>query len=211
VVAEPASLREWVAVAAVTLALYSFLLVRWGAGSFDALRGQALLVVIYIAAFEVQLATKNELGWPTLAYVLYATVAVIWMTGFWRQWIVWRTWPKETRASIAVGTVAGGLMLVLAFSAVTGVLLNEGFASSKPAPDGHVFLDLETHYAWQVTKAIPGLDATDTLHWSQPHELGGATGGALLLIFKILVILPVLGLVKYLLPGRGLGAPAPAP
>jgi len=40
---------------------------------------------------------------------------------------------------------------------------------------------------------IPGLKITETLKWPQPYDYKDSLSGALLLVFKLVVIIPVIG------------------
>jgi hypothetical protein len=44
---------------------------------------------------------------------------------------------------------------------------------------------------WNAVRAIPLVDATSTLHWDYPFEYTTAVGGALVLVYKLLFLVPL--------------------
>ena len=44
---------------------------------------------------------------------------------------------------------------------------------------------------WNAVHAIPLVDATSTLHWDYPFEYTTAVGGALVLVYKLLFLVPL--------------------
>jgi hypothetical protein len=64
-------------------------------------------------------------------------------------------------------------------------------------PPGPAFYGfVEEIYLWHFTDAVPVVEATETLRWDLEHDVADHLGGALVLAFKILVILPFVALVK---------------
>ena len=93
------------------------------------------------------------------------------------------------------------LTVIAAFAAATAAFQAEEWVSEKPAvPDEGFVWAAFGYYAWHLLDAIPLLDVPKTLNWKAPTSLTDHFGGAILLFFKLVVIIPivrfVLGLVK---------------
>jgi hypothetical protein len=56
-------------------------------------------------------------------------------------------------------------------------------------------------YVWQFLDAIPLLNAPETLRWDEPLEYDDGWLGALVLLFKIAIIIPIVGAMRTLLQG----------
>jgi hypothetical protein len=63
-------------------------------------------------------------------------------------------------------------------------------------------------YAWHVVDAIPLLDATRALQWSEPLAYQDHRLGVLLVLFKLVIIIPVVGAVRAAWRARNGDAPA---
>ena len=63
-------------------------------------------------------------------------------------------------------------------------------------------------YAWHFVDAIPLLDATRALRWPEPLTYQDPWMGALLVLFKLVIIIPVAGAVRADWRARDGGAPA---
>jgi hypothetical protein len=161
-------------------------------------------------------------GWFWVAGLLLVAVIVIWKTGFWRCWRFWapeheeNTWVALSSAAVAV------VVLIEAFAALTAMSAQEGWVKvsgfeagdpptqvmpadhpfKPPEADNDVHFELEELYVWNVLDALPGLKVPETLNWDEAeHSLDDRLGGGILLVFKLLVILPIVGvLVQYFRP-----------
>jgi hypothetical protein len=77
-------------------------------------------------------------------------------------------------------------------------------AGARPVDHG----SLADFLLWHVLDAIPGLKVPDTLRWAAPLTYERSGAGWLLLLFKIMVIVPVVsGIGHYLREERAAGAP----
>lgn len=85
------------------------------------------------------------------------------------------------------------MIAVTFFSSVTFALKQRGVITlthANPADISHsVITDF---YLWHFLDAVPFLDVTKTLRWEEPLTYSSAWIGFALLIFKIMVILPVI-------------------
>jgi hypothetical protein len=156
-------------------------------------------------------------------FVLYcATIALFglaWLalalTGFWRRWLFWRLPPDETVGSSVVSALTAWAALTASFAAITTELWRVGLLTTKAGvASDFKYGTVELYYIWHFLSAIPALDVPKTLNWTLQFGFADYFSGALLLVYKLLVIVPVIGLLKAILPfavkGNSDGAPKPA-
>ncbi|BEP13926.1 hypothetical protein acdb102_22370 [Acidothermaceae bacterium B102] len=111
-------------------------------------------------------------------------------------WVYWRIQldPHDRtpyRVAIPASATTVGICTI-GFAAITTVLIQRGAIATVPADGAPGLLRLETTYAWQLVDSIPFLGVTDALHWTPPVIFSDTAGGAMLLAFKILLLLPLL-------------------
>jgi hypothetical protein len=106
---------------------------------------------------------------------------------------------------VVFGSLFAFVALTELFSAVTTLLVAQETVSTADAvvPRTDLYAKTEAQYVWHFTDAIPALEVPQTLKWKAPYEFADAAGGSLVLIHKILVILPVVGLVVDLISRAG--------
>lgn len=103
-----------------------------------------------------------------------------------------RGWSPEDLAWYAALII---VLPTVAFAAFTAFLVSHdviGFRGAESAGP-LAFKALET-YAWNLTEAIPVLKVPKTLNWKPELTLTTTAGGALVLAYKVLVILPLVQL-----------------
>src|SRR5437867_7603279 len=98
----------------------------------------------------------------------------------------------------ALAPVAYSLNLLfialLFFSSVTFVLAERGALKLNKSPDSPISPDnVLLFYTWHFLEALPLLKVNQTLHWSEPLTYDSGWVGLLLLLFKMAVIIPVIG------------------
>ena len=98
---------------------------------------------------------------------------------------------------LLLGSVAlAGLLAVTgAFAALIAALQSEELVTEAPAvdSDGFVWSSLGYH-AWHLVDAVPALKVPETLNWkSPPTAFTDHLAGTLLLLFKLVVIIPIVG------------------
>ena len=162
----------------------------------------AALLIVYTGLIQVLVIGGDEV--PVAFWVIClggGTVFVVGLTRFWEHWRFWRTQNQATSTAVigALGTFA---MLIAVFSVATSVLVKSDIAQTKPALKDEVLMNIEAHYAWHFLDAIPVLDVAKTVNWKLDHKLTDVWSGLLLLVFKILVIIPVIGVVKHVYVSR---------
>jgi hypothetical protein len=128
-----------------------------------------------------------------VALLLAATVLLF--TGYWRLWFPWRA-PKLVLADAFVILGLSWLFLTLAIIATHAALAANGVGSTKRAtPDSGIVELTRRYYLWHILDAVPLLDVPDSLTWKRGNTYVDRTSGVLLLTYKLLVILPIIGIV----------------
>jgi hypothetical protein len=163
--------------------------------------------------------TTNE--WLGIGALLALTVVAVGLTRFYQRWQFWRV-PRERPLTTVAATIVALFLLVEAFTAVTSLAVQEGevaasgyFSGLSDAArarakergsgfsgstfllptDADLYQEMERFYLWHLLDAVPTLKIPETLNWDKPAvELTDKRGGGLLLVFKILVVLPVIRL-----------------
>jgi hypothetical protein len=117
-----------------------------------------------------------------------------------------RSWGWEDLAWWAMFVV---MMPTVAFAVAAAVLVHHELIASKgPTTDAWLaFRTFET-FAWNFADAVPVLKVPETLHWKPELELTSMTGGALVLAYKLLLVLPLVQLAAIALT-RTFGADKP--
>jgi hypothetical protein len=62
-------------------------------------------------------------------------------------------------------------------------------------PRGNILWLYTGTYVWNLAEAVPALEIPSTLHWASPMEASGLWGELFLLVFRLLVLTPVLALI----------------
>jgi hypothetical protein len=129
------------------------------------------------------------------------TVAVIWWvmkkTRLWERWAFWKADRVDSGRALVVSAILALALLTEVFTAATVLLVTQDAITTQGGniTDANIYARTELLYLWQFIDAIPAIDATKTLNWEPPYHLNGIPGGSLLLAFKILVLLPIVGLI----------------
>jgi hypothetical protein len=130
-------------------------------------------------------------------------VLVVAGTGWYRNWSVFgRPAQRRSRKAVVIGVVASLVALTEAFAAAAAVACTFGLTHARPAlHHASDYLKLEAFYAWYMLNSIPQIDAANTLQWHRSVTLPGTANGALLLAYKLLVLVPVIYAIVKLLKG----------
>jgi hypothetical protein len=108
---------------------------------------------------------------------------------------------RKANGSLVVGgtgLVAGAMLAWMA--TLTAVLVQRGTVPPHTGARNLGLLgDLDGLYAWNVLNLVPLLSVPTTLGWREPAVVGGHLAGALLLIFKlvVLVVFVRLGVIMF--------------
>jgi hypothetical protein len=156
----------------------------------------ALLVVV-VVHFAIALA----LGQGALVRVgVFGTILVsgLLLTGV-LLWLYGRKWrrPDEIRpytVAVLLGSITAAVALE-AFSAAQLLLWRSDSVSTLPGAGGPSLWRVEQLYGWHLLNSIPLLSVPRTVGIDRPAVFGDHVSGALLLAFKLTVLLPLVGLV----------------
>lgn len=131
--------------------------------------------------------------------LLGAGVALIWIgLGIWLTRVLWRARKSLGRTSIwsALGSLALLFMLLTQSFACLAYALQlvhvAEYSSAIPVDPGI----LADHYFWHVLDVLPGLRVWETLGVEDRVIEANKVAGLILICFRLLVILPLFGLVK---------------
>jgi hypothetical protein len=148
--------------------------------------------------------------WPVAAVLIGFAGYVLGHLGFWKEVLTggfetrtaaWRGW-KRFMIAAALLTLALRALFVLmgAFAVLTSGLQAQGLVVEKPPSEDHGYvLSALGFYAWHLLDAIPVVEVPQTLNWNVTTRLTDHLGGALLLVFKLLVILPLVAVTLNLI------------
>jgi hypothetical protein len=108
-----------------------------------------------------------------------------------------RMLERFVRVSVGLPAAYSFSVLMLAslfFSSVSFVLLQEGKLALAPGSSPDVTLaSLSDFFLWHFLDAVPLLKIPETLKWGVPLTYTSGTVGLIVLVFKVVVILPVIG------------------
>lgn len=139
---------------------------------------------------------KLSLFWLVIAFLVYGIVLAFALfpivTASWRDWL----FEKLSRLGAILPAVYSGVVLLIAmnfFAAVCHVMASRGVivftsTSGRPLHAGMV----SDFFLWHFLNAIPLLQINETLHWAPPLTYNSARVGWILLLFKLVVIIPVI-------------------
>lgn len=132
-------------------------------------------------------------------YVAIITIA----SDFDYEWTPWieRWQPKYERRPLATWVLAF-VELTAIFGVLTALLYEQHVFAGNVTYASHLVLVFSGYYLWHFLDAIPALSVPETLNWRVPATLTGFDSGAMLLLYKLLVIVPVVGAVRALLARR---------
>jgi len=157
------------------------------------------LITGHAVVHKVQEYDAHRVFYPVMMAGLTA-FALWWVmrqTGLWERWAFWKSDRVGSGRALVVSAILVLVLLTEVFTAVTVVLLTQDAITARGGnlTDADVYWRTELLYLWQFVDSIPAIDATSTLNWKPPYHLEGISGGSLLLAFKVLVLLPIVGLI----------------
>ena len=160
-----------------------------------------LLISVFYVGTRVSLEWSQHylpLGLHLLVIAFWASVVLIWVriiSGefgkemFIESYVNGILWPPFVY-SISLLVMASSV-----FASISVTLQRYGYATFKP-PLPNELSPVVDFYMWHFVNLIPGLGIPETLRWTQPYQYSDHLSGAVLLIFKIAVILPVIASFK---------------
>ena len=117
--------------------------------------------------------------------------------GLWKRWTFWKSDRVDSGRALVAGAILVLALMTEVFTAATVALVTHDAITAQGGnlTDTNIYWRTELLYLWQFVHSIPAVDATATLNWEPPYHLNGISGGSLLLGFKVLVLLPIVGLI----------------
>ena len=85
------------------------------------------------------------------------------------------------------------IFATLCFASLTSTLSDLGRVQFEPAIPRGEFWRVQDFYSWHFFNSIPGLNIPETLLWKKPFTYKDPLTGVVLLLFKLVVIIPVIG------------------
>jgi hypothetical protein len=197
--------------AVVTLVVFAWILTRlpmdWGfAVDLDAMYLLVLVPVAWVITSRIVL-TRYDLTAPVTPFqvVLVGLIAVLTavavVTSDAPQWGPAHIPSDQRSFPWWFGLVISWLVLTEAFTAVVVLLAQLGWITFEPPLVGaeaigqprrmDAWSTVESILTWNLLDMIPSLKVPDTLNWQLTHHITDSLGGLLLLMYKILVVLPI--------------------
>jgi hypothetical protein len=173
-------------------------------GGVDAWRYLVVGVYVSILVIRISPLVENQGVGSALILALGGAPFVIYVSGFWRWWNVFDPPKDEHRLAVAIAVFGGLTMLTLVFAVgtaalgVQGWLQESGFHARSGLDLGEDLTvgSLSAYYVWHLVEAIPAVEIPKTLNWEVPYTFKDSLSGALMLIYKLLVILPIVAILK---------------
>jgi hypothetical protein len=117
-------------------------------------------------------------------------------------WVYWQIQldPEDRKPYFIalLSSVATVGICTAAFAGLTTILYQAGAIIADSGSEAVSLWTVETYYLWHLVETVPLLGATQILHWDRPVAFTDPWSGALLLAFKILLLIP---LVRVILSG----------
>lgn len=136
-------------------------------------------------------AEEPLLNWAGVIPGLLLAAALIAML----VWLYWQVRLDDRAHEPYVVAMATSVAVIgvctEAFSGLTAVLWQEGHIAST-AEAAPTLWAVEQYYLWHLADAVPLVQLPQTVRWSEPQSFGDQWSGVLLLLFKVLVIVPLI-------------------
>jgi hypothetical protein len=84
------------------------------------------------------------------------------------------------------------LFALVPFAALSSILADHGLVVFEPSVPQGEYWRLQDLYLWHFLNSVPSLQIPETLLWKEPFAYKDHLSGALLLAFKIVVVVPVI-------------------
>ena len=131
-------------------------------------------------------------------------------TAFWRQWIFWRP-PRYSGMNAVYHAVFAFFTLSASCALLSSELYRLGvFRLAEVRLSGNVLWIHTANYFWNLVDGIPGLQITGTLHWDSPLHFSNIWGELFIILFRLMVLGPLLSVIAQALQEGGREAKNPA-
>jgi hypothetical protein len=178
-----------------------------------------IVPVAWILVGRVAFTSQDLTSPPSVFEVLVAAVMValtgfiVLMTGFAERWLPWRPPTGNLLFFRGFETALALLALTEGFTAAMLLLSQVGAISIAPPIAGPQAATArppdqwgaaESILIWNLLDMLPSVKAPQTLNLTLAYHVTDSLGGLVLLAYKVLVVIPVIGAIRKLLsPGAG--------
>lgn len=147
-------------------------------------------------------ALARSAPWIGVAAVIVAVLALLLYAALMTNEDVLRALPQQGIAFPTSLSVALGGLAVVVFGALTCACERLGWLTMQPAvpPAEGCATRYADLYLWHLMDALPGIKFNETVGWVSKYTYSGALAGWLLVAFKTLVIVAVIG--SFVVAGR---------
>jgi hypothetical protein len=156
-----------------------------------------LVVAPYLLARGLLVWVQDNLSVPVHATVLSAFFGLV---IYWAWLISGDRGNKLFRTLYTFGikwaflfSIALLLFATLCFASLSSILSDLKYVEFDPAVPAGEFWRIQDFYMWHFLNSVPGLKIPETLLWDEPMKHKDHLSGVLLLAYKLLVIIPVIG------------------
>jgi hypothetical protein len=144
-------------------------------------------VAFAASLFYLSFTLANGIGWQIAAALVFPPLSImvlrLSLVGAIRKTLQDLVWV----VMLILLVPALGFGCVEALLVINHVAAVDGISSHDPL----LVLKIVDLLIWNAIHAIPLVDATSTLHWDYPFEYTTAVGGALVLVYKLLFLVPL--------------------
>jgi hypothetical protein len=153
-------------------------------------------VAIYTADATLAISYHDLRHWGVVILTVVLTGVVLFIGGVWERFLFWRRRPRTNLGWLLVTTAAAGLALtdgaaLLSSYAVAHKVISFGSVDGS----GEIPRSLFDAYSWQLCDAVPALHLPQTLHWAKPAAFPTQSSGAVLIVYRLLIVILVGNLV----------------
>jgi hypothetical protein len=137
-----------------------------------------------------------------IVFLLFALVTIVLSAVLWNDKLQEETKRRDLFRGGPAAPLVYDLIVVLVavalYGGVTFALARHDPAAMKlTSPVGELSVErVETFYAWHIADSVPALKITQTLGWSAPLTYRSWKVGVVVLLFKLSIIVPIVGSVR---------------
>ena len=144
-------------------------------------------VAVAVCLFYLSVTLANGIGWQIGAALVFPPLSIM-VLRLALAGAIRKTLPDVVWIMMLILLVpALGFACVEAVLVINHVAAVDGISPHDPL----LVLKIVDLLIWNVVNAIPLVDAPSTLHWDYPFEYTTAVGGALVLVYKLLFLVPL--------------------
>jgi hypothetical protein len=143
---------------------------------------------------------ERPIVWVWLVWLLFYVVVLVRQARFWRLWLPWTRPTGHRSLELFFGAYQSLVIITAAFAGATAIFYSYGWiTASEPIVTERIVWEALVYYVWSLLDGIPVLEVPQTLNWEPAITFTDHMSGALLLAYKLFVIVPIVSLVVGLL------------